>query len=94
MCTYSTVTAGISGSAKGPGTPWMHVTDLSVYFDHPVHARDEHTVNIDVTDPALGPSARVALELSASSARRLADAIRTALDSVPPELTGGTLASP
>ena len=87
MCTYATFADKVSGSAKGPGAPWMAVSDLTVYFDHPVHAMATHTVNIDVSDPARGPSARVALELTPDSARRLAAAISAALDSVPPELS-------
>jgi hypothetical protein len=55
------------------------VTDATVYFDHPVHAAAEHTLNIDVADPSRGPGARVALELSAESARALVDAIEQAL---------------
>lgn len=89
MCTYSTVRAAISGSAKGPGGDWARVSDLTVYFDHPVHALEDHTINIDVTDPARGPGARIALELSPSSARALADAIQRALASAPAELAGG-----
>ena len=88
MCTYSTFSDKVSGSAKGPGTPWMSVSDLTVYFDHPVHAMAEHTVNIDVADPGRGPGARVALELTPESARRLMAAIGAALDSVPAELSG------
>jgi hypothetical protein len=65
----------------------MHVTDATVYFDHPVHAMAEHTLNIDVTDPTKGPSARVALELTAESARRLVTAIQEALASAPEALT-------
>jgi hypothetical protein len=65
----------------------MHVTDATVYFDHPVHAMAEHTLNIDVTDPTRGPSARVALELTAESARRLVTAIQEALASAPEALT-------
>lgn len=87
MCTYSTFSDRVSGSAKGPGSAWMAVTDLTVYFDHPVHAMAAHTVNIDLSDPARGPGARVALELTPDSARRLMAAIRAALDSVPPELS-------
>ncbi len=87
MCTYATFSEKVSGSAKGPGTPWMAVSDVTVYFDHPVHAMAAHTVNIDVTDPARGPSARVALELTPDSARRLMAAIGAALDAVPPELS-------
>jgi Family of unknown function (DUF6295) len=87
MCTYATITTSLDGSAKGPGGSWFHVTDGTVYFDHPVHAMAEHTVNIDFADPSRGPSARVAVELSADSARELMDAIAAALDSAPAELT-------
>jgi hypothetical protein len=87
MCTYFTVKAPMSGSAKGPGSTWFHVTDATVYFDHPVHALAGHTVNIDVTDPSRGPSARVALELHPAAARELAAAITAALDSAPAALT-------
>jgi hypothetical protein len=86
MCTYATTRTDVDGSAKGPGSTWFHVTDATVYFDHPVHAMHEHTLNIDLTDPAKGPSARVALELSAVSARRLVAAIQDALAAVPAEL--------
>jgi hypothetical protein len=86
MCTYTTVHAQLSGSAKGPGSRWFRVTDATVYFDHPVHAAAEHTLNIDIADPAAGPGARVALELDAAAARRLAAAIGEALAAVPPEL--------
>jgi hypothetical protein len=57
-----------------------------VYFDHPVHAMADHTLNIDFADPARGPSARVAVELTAASARELIVAIQSALDSAPAEL--------
>jgi hypothetical protein len=88
MCTYTTVTTSLDGSAKGPGGNWFHVTDGIVYFDHPVHALAEHTLNIDFSAPADGPSARVAVELTASSARALMAAIAAALDSVPAGMTG------
>jgi Family of unknown function (DUF6295) len=87
MCTYATVKTTIDGSAKGPGSSWFHVTDGTVYFDHPVHAMAERTLNIDFAAPAEGPAARVAVELSAASARELIVAIQTALDAAPPELT-------
>jgi len=79
MCTYVTMRTPVEGSAKGPAGGWFHVTDATVYYDHPVHAMAEHTLNIDVADPARGPAARVALELTASSARALAAAINEAL---------------
>jgi hypothetical protein len=88
MCTYATVTTGIEGSAKGPGGRWFGVTGASVYFDHPVHAMAEHTLNIDLADPSRGPQARVALELTAESARELVKAINAALAVAPDALTG------
>jgi hypothetical protein len=87
MCTYATIGVGIDGSAKGPNGNWFHVTDATVYFDHPVHAMADHALNIDLADPAKGPSARVAVELTAASARHLVTAIQAALDTAPPELT-------
>lgn len=88
MCTYATLRTPLDGSAKGPNGAWFHVTDGTVYFDHPVHAMAEHTLNIDFADPAAGPSARVAVELTAASARALAAAIQAALESAPATLTG------
>ncbi len=87
MCTYATVTTPVEGSAKGPNGAWFHVTDATVYFDHPVHAMAEHTLNIDVAAPANGPAARVALELTAHAARQLVAAIQEALASAPTEPT-------
>ena len=86
MCTYATAVAEITGSAKGPGGQWFPVTRVTAYFDHPVHAMAEHTLNIDLADPSRGPSARVAVELTAMSARELIATIRAALDAVPPAL--------
>ena len=81
MCTYDTVRADVDGSAKGPGGTWLHVTAATVYFDHPVHAMAEHTLNIDLTDPAAGPGARIGIELTEESARALVRAIEGALAS-------------
>jgi len=87
MCTYETHTVDVQGSGKGAGG-WFAATTASVYFDHPVHAQAEHTLNIDLLAPALGPSARVALELTAESARALAETITKALDAAPADLVG------
>ena len=87
MCTYATITTSLAGSAKGPESAWFKVTDGTVYFDHPVHALAEHTLNIDFADPSKGPSARVAVELTAASARELVSAIEAALASAPQALT-------
>jgi len=86
MCTYTTEQREVEGSAKGPGGTWFRVDRATIYFDHPVHAMAAHTLNIDLADPAGGPSARLAIELTASSARRLVDAIESALAAAPAEL--------
>ncbi|MFC5906523.1 DUF6295 family protein [Streptacidiphilus monticola] len=86
MCTYTTVRTEVDGSAKGPGGAWFHVSRATVYFDHPVHAMAEHTLNIDFADPDRDPAKRVALELTAESARALVAAIQEALAAVPEEL--------
>jgi hypothetical protein len=82
MCTYRTELLSVSGSGKG-ASGWFAVTDASVYVDHPVHAPALHTLNVDLRNPALGPSARIALELDATSARALARAITAAVDDLP-----------
>jgi hypothetical protein len=87
MCTYATVHTEIEGSAKGPDSKWFRLTNGTVYFDHPVHAMAEHTLNIDLADPSKGPSARVAVELTAASARELVAAIEQALASAPEGMT-------
>ena len=85
MCTYRTTAVSVRGSGKG-AEGWFSVTDATVYFDHPVHAPADHSLNIDVLNPSRGPSARVALELDPGSARALAHAILETLESVPESL--------
>lgn len=82
MCTYQTQTVEIAGSGKG-ADGWFPVTDATVYFDHPVHAPAEHTLNIDFLNPGRGASSRVAVELDPVSARALAVAILSTLDTAP-----------
>ncbi|HUY52819.1 MAG TPA: DUF6295 family protein [Streptosporangiaceae bacterium] len=85
MCTYLTEKVDVTGSGKG-ASGWFKLSEATVYFDHPVHAPAEHTLNIDFLNPAQGPSARVAVELTAESARALAKAIEATLASAPPGL--------
>ena len=82
MCTYVTEHVEVAGSGKGR-EGWFELTDASVYLDHPVHANAEHTLNIDFLHPAAGAAARVAVELTPGSARRLAAAIQAALEADP-----------
>lgn len=78
MCTYLTEKAEMVGSAKGP-QGWFRLSHATVYYDHPTHAPAEHTLNIDFANPGQGPSARVAVELTAESARALVSAIEATL---------------
>lgn len=79
MCTWITERAKIMGSGKG-AQGWFSVTSATVYFDHPYHAPFDHALSINFVNEQMGPSARVAVELSAESARELVRAIQAALD--------------
>jgi hypothetical protein len=85
MCTYQTKRIVIDGSAKTP-SGWTHVTNASIYFDHPNHFGHGHALLVDILCPENGPSARVAFELHPESARKLAEAILQTLESTPREL--------
>jgi hypothetical protein len=82
VCTYLTEEIPVDGSGKG-ARGWFGASKALVYVDHPVHAQYWHTVNIDVLNPQLGPSARVALELTEETALALAEAIQRAIRSAP-----------
>src|ERR1700722_1470012 len=80
MCSYIVEKARLSGSAKGPNG-WMRIDTANVYFDHPYHAPLDHALAIDFVCEADGAKERVAVELSAESARALVKNILTALAS-------------
>jgi hypothetical protein len=82
MCTYQTEKIAIDGSGKG-AQGWFGLSDATVYVDHPVHAPYGHTVNIDFRNPAKGPSARVAVELTEEAALALVEAIQRSIASAP-----------
>ena len=82
MCTYLTEKLDVEGSGKG-AAGWFALSQATVYLDHPQHAPAEHTLNIDFLNPQQWPSARVAVELTAQSARALAAAIESALAAAP-----------
>lgn len=80
MCSYIVEKVRVVGSAKG-ANGWMKVDTANVYFDHPYHAQLDHALAIDFVNAADGGRERVAVELSAESARALVKAILAALDS-------------
>ncbi len=85
MCTYLTENIAATGSGKG-SDGWFRLSEVSVYLDHPAHALADHTLNIDFKNPRQGPSARVAVELTAETARALVKAIEATLAAAPPGL--------
>jgi Family of unknown function (DUF6295) len=82
MCTHRTEKIELDGAGKG-AAGWFTLSGGAVYVDHPYHACHEHTVNIDFTNAAEGPSARVAVELTEESALALVEAIQKALAAAP-----------
>ena len=74
MCTYVTSHVEVGGSASN-GEDWFRVDRAVVYFDHPQDAPLEHALCIDVW----GTNERVAVELDAPSALRLAQSILAVL---------------
>jgi Family of unknown function (DUF6295) len=78
MCSYIVEKAALTGSAKGRG--WMKIDTAHVYYDHPFHAPLDHALGIDFINAANGGRERVAIEISAESARELVRAILAALE--------------
>ena len=78
MCTYLTKTTDVAGSGLIDGE-WACVDRAVVYFDHPVDAPFDHALCVDVRG-GTNPAERVAIELDAASARRLAETILAVLD--------------
>jgi Family of unknown function (DUF6295) len=89
MCTMIVKKIELDGSGKGK-EGWFSVDQANVSYDHPFHIAKEHALNIDFVNEALGPGARVAVELSEEAARSLVDAI---LDVLSQAEAGGHLES-
>ncbi len=80
MCSYITEKADVIGSARN-ADGWFRIDSANVYFDHPYHAPLDHSLNIDFVNAADGATRRVAIEISAESARALIRSIEAALAS-------------
>lgn len=78
MCTMIAMQIKVEGSGKGT-QGWFKLGEADVSYDHPFEAPFEHALNIDFVNEALGPGARVAVELSVESARSLVEAIQAVL---------------
>ena len=78
MCTYLSQTTPLHGSGLRQGDDWFTVDRAVIAFDHPQDALLEHALCVDVRGPN---GERLAVELDADSARRLAESILAVLDS-------------
>ncbi len=87
MCTMIAEQVKIEGCGKGAGG-WFALKEASVSYDHPFQAPFEHALNLDFVNEALGPGARVAVELSPEAARALVETILAVLQRAE---TGGYL---
>jgi hypothetical protein len=78
VCTSIVEIAKAEGSGKG-ADGWFELTNSVVSYDHPHHALLEEAITIDFVNSALGPGARVAVELTLQSARDLGAALARAI---------------
>jgi hypothetical protein len=78
MCTMIAQQVKIQGRGKS-GPDWFEVREANVSYDHPYDLPLEHALNIDFVNEALGPGARVAVELSVDAARQLVRTIEAVL---------------
>ena len=78
MCTSIVEIVGASGAGKG-SDGWFDLTHSVVSYDHPHHALLEEAITIDFVNDALGPEARVAVELTLEAAKALSSALVKAI---------------
>ena len=79
MCTSIVEIVEAAGAGKGE-TGWFDLTHSVVSYDHPHHALLEEAIIIDFMNPALGPGARVAVELTLEAAKQLSTALTRAIE--------------
>jgi len=78
MCTMIAHQVKLEGRGK-MGPEWFPVKEANVSYDHPYDLPLEHALNIDFVNEAMGPGARVAVELSVEGARQLVKTIEAVL---------------
>lgn len=78
MCTSIVEIVDAEGAGKGDDG-WFNLTNAVVSYDHPHHALLEEAIAIDFVNTALGPGARVAVELTLESAKKLSGALVRAI---------------
>lgn len=78
MCTSIVEIVAASGAGKTEDG-WIELTHSVVSYDHPHHAVLEEAITIDFVNRALGPGARVAVELTLEAAKELSGALIRAI---------------
>ena len=78
MCTSIVEIVSADGAGKN-GDGWINLTHSVVSYDHPHHALLEEAITIDFVNSALGPGARVAVELTLEAAKELSGALARAI---------------
>jgi hypothetical protein len=78
MCTSIVEIVGAAGAGK-TGDGWIELTHSVVSYDHPHHALLEEAITIEFVNSALGPGARVAVELTLEAAKELSGALVRAI---------------
>ena len=78
MCTSIVEIVEAAGAGKCGGG-WIDLTHSVVSYDHPHHALLEEAITIDFVNQAFGPEARVAVELTLQSAKKLSEALTRAI---------------
>jgi hypothetical protein len=87
MCTSIVEIVGANGAGKG-SDGWFDLTHSVVSYDHPHHALLEEAITIDFVNAALGPAARVAVEMTLESAKELSTALIKAIAAAEIEESG------
>ena len=87
MCTSIVEIVDADGAGKGDDG-WFKLTHSVVSYDHPHHALLEEAITIDFVNRALGPGARVAVELTLEAAKELSGALTRAITAAEIEESG------
>lgn len=69
----------VTGGGKG-GAGRFPLSQAIVAYDHTSFLHSEHALLLDFVNPAIGPSARVAVEMDIASGKALIAQIQTAID--------------
>jgi hypothetical protein len=68
----------VTGGGKG-AAGWFPVSQAIVGYDHTTFMQNEHALLLDFVNPALDPTARVAVELDIASGKALVAQLQAAI---------------